>query len=80
MWWLGLPPGVRGKVWKRAIGNDLNISPGEVPASTGLVWMYIHVCIYYSVCILCVLELYQISLSRCREKLATMQSRSRAGE
>ena len=29
LWWLGLPPGVRGQVWKRAIGNDLNISSGE---------------------------------------------------
>ena len=31
LWWLGLPPGIRGEVWKRAIGNDLNISPGEEP-------------------------------------------------
>ena len=29
LWWLGLPPGVRGQIWKMAIGNDLNISPGE---------------------------------------------------
>lgn len=29
LWWQGLPPGVRGKVWKKAIGNDLNISSGE---------------------------------------------------
>ncbi|XP_003383946.3 PREDICTED: TBC1 domain family member 12-like [Amphimedon queenslandica] len=27
LWWAGLPPGVRGLVWKKAIGNDLNISP-----------------------------------------------------
>jgi len=26
LWWLGLPPGIRGKVWVKAIGNDLNIS------------------------------------------------------
>ncbi|XP_064601801.1 TBC1 domain family member 12-like isoform X2 [Liolophura sinensis] len=26
LWWLGLPPNVRGKVWKLAIGNDLNIT------------------------------------------------------
>jgi hypothetical protein len=50
LWWLGLPPGIRGEVWKRAIGNDLNISP----------------------------ELYQISLSRCREHLAAVHSRSRS--
>ena len=29
LWWLGLPPGVRGTVWKKAIGNDLNISRGK---------------------------------------------------
>jgi hypothetical protein len=27
IWWHGLPPGVRGEVWKKALGNDLNISP-----------------------------------------------------
>lgn len=44
LWWLGLPPGVRGKVWKKAIGNDLNISPGELPAIT---WesMTMHFCV-----------------------------------
>ena len=26
LWWAGLPPGIRGKVWRKAIGNDLNIS------------------------------------------------------
>lgn len=26
LWWKGLPPGVRGKVWMKAIGNDLNIT------------------------------------------------------
>ena len=30
LWWLGLPPGVRGEVWKKALRNDLNISPGTV--------------------------------------------------
>ena len=29
LWWLGLPPGVRGNVWMKAIGNELNISPGK---------------------------------------------------
>lgn len=28
MWWQGLPTNVRGKVWKLAIGNDLNLTPG----------------------------------------------------
>ena len=27
-WWKGIPPSVRGRVWKLAIGNDLNITPG----------------------------------------------------
>ncbi|XP_063228303.1 TBC1 domain family member 14-like [Bacillus rossius redtenbacheri] len=26
LWWNGIPPSVRGKVWKLAIGNDLNIT------------------------------------------------------
>ncbi|GAB1604970.1 TBC1 domain family member 14-like [Argonauta hians] len=26
LWWCGLPPCVRGKVWKLAIGNELNIT------------------------------------------------------
>lgn len=26
LWWSGLPPSVRGRVWKLAIGNELNIT------------------------------------------------------
>ncbi|GLG94232.1 Ecotropic viral integration site 5 ortholog [Gryllus bimaculatus] len=26
LWWQGIPPSVRGKVWRLAIGNDLNIT------------------------------------------------------
>lgn len=26
LWWQGLPPSVRGKVWSLAVGNDLNIT------------------------------------------------------
>lgn len=26
LWWKGLPPSVRGKVWQHAVGNDLNIT------------------------------------------------------
>ncbi|XP_064468522.1 TBC1 domain family member 12-like [Ornithodoros turicata] len=26
LWWQGIPPSVRGRVWKLAIGNDLNIT------------------------------------------------------
>uniref|UniRef100_A0A8C9T2G8 TBC1 domain family member 12 n=1 Tax=Scleropages formosus TaxID=113540 RepID=A0A8C9T2G8_SCLFO len=28
LWWQGLPPSVRGKVWSLAIGNELNITHG----------------------------------------------------
>lgn len=28
LWWQGLPPSVRGRVWSLAIGNELNITPG----------------------------------------------------
>ena len=31
LWWQGLPPSVRGKVWKLAIGNDLHITRGMLP-------------------------------------------------
>ncbi|XP_046888318.1 TBC1 domain family member 12 isoform X3 [Hypomesus transpacificus] len=40
LWWQGLPPNVRGRVWSLAISNELNITP----------------------------ELYQIFLSRAKEK------------
>lgn len=29
LWWEGIPSSVRGKVWKLAIGNELNITPGK---------------------------------------------------
>jgi len=30
LWWHGIPTNVRGKVWKLALGNDLNITPGRL--------------------------------------------------
>ena len=45
LWWYGLPPGVRGEVWKRAIGNDLNISPGLL-----IPILYSGVCVIVRVC------------------------------
>lgn len=27
LWWQGLPSSVRGRVWRKAIGNDLNLTP-----------------------------------------------------
>lgn len=29
LWWQGIPPSVRGRVWSLAIGNELNITHGE---------------------------------------------------
>ena len=29
LWWCGLPPSIRGKVWKLGISNDLNIEPSH---------------------------------------------------
>uniref|UniRef100_A0A6Q2XZ46 Rab-GAP TBC domain-containing protein n=1 Tax=Esox lucius TaxID=8010 RepID=A0A6Q2XZ46_ESOLU len=29
LWWQGLPPSIRGRVWSLAIGNELNITPGN---------------------------------------------------
>lgn len=28
LWWQGIPPSVRGRVWSLAVGNDLNITHG----------------------------------------------------
>ncbi|KAM3857834.1 TBC1 domain family member 14 [Diretmus argenteus] len=44
LWWQGVPPSVRGKVWSLAVGNDLNITH----------------------------ELYNICLSRAKEKWKAM--------
>lgn len=33
LWWQGIPPSVRGKVWSLAIGNELNITHGETVLS-----------------------------------------------
>ncbi|KAK0133749.1 TBC1 domain family member 14 [Merluccius polli] len=30
LWWQGVPPSVRGKVWSLAVGNELNITHGTV--------------------------------------------------
>ncbi|KAL0970456.1 hypothetical protein UPYG_G00242230 [Umbra pygmaea] len=46
LWWQGIPPSVRGKVWSLAVGNELNITH----------------------------ELYNICLSRAREKWKNMPS------
>jgi len=51
LWWQGLPPGVRGEVWKRAIGNDLNISPGKVWLRHSIgTWVFSYVTIVSYLC------------------------------
>lgn len=30
LWWQGLPPSVRGQVWRLAIGNDLNVTRNSI--------------------------------------------------
>lgn len=39
LWWQGLPPSVRGKVWSLAVGNELNITPGLYS-----IFSYSHTC------------------------------------
>ncbi|XP_072523055.1 TBC1 domain family member 12 isoform X2 [Salminus brasiliensis] len=48
LWWQGLPPNIRGKVWSLAIGNELNITS----------------------------ELYEIFLSRAKERWGTFKEMS----
>ncbi|XP_074555461.1 TBC1 domain family member 14 [Halichoeres trimaculatus] len=48
LWWQGIPPSVRGKVWSLAVGNELNITH----------------------------ELYNICLSRAKEKWKSMPAPS----
>ncbi|XP_059374845.1 TBC1 domain family member 12-like [Carassius carassius] len=52
LWWQGVPPSVRGKVWILAIGNELNITP----------------------------ELYEIFLSRAKEKWRSFSEMSSVNE
>uniref|UniRef100_A0A672JZS3 TBC1 domain family member 12-like n=1 Tax=Sinocyclocheilus grahami TaxID=75366 RepID=A0A672JZS3_SINGR len=52
LWWQGVPPSVRGKVWSLAIGNELNITP----------------------------ELYEIFLSRAKEKWRSFSETSSVNE
>ncbi|XP_023698127.1 TBC1 domain family member 12 isoform X4 [Paramormyrops kingsleyae] len=52
LWWQGLPPSVRGRVWSLAVGNELNITP----------------------------ELYEIFLSRAKEKWRSFSETSSESE
>ncbi|XP_064629888.1 TBC1 domain family member 14-like isoform X2 [Lineus longissimus] len=52
LWWLGIPPSVRGKVWKIAIGNELNLTH----------------------------ELYEICLSRAKDRLKIMDENNGESE
>jgi hypothetical protein len=43
LWWLGLPPSVRGRVWKLAFGNDLHITQGrQLQASVFYIYIVIN--------------------------------------
>lgn len=52
LWWQGLPPSIRGKIWSLAIGNELNITS----------------------------ELYEIFLSRAKEKWRSFNETSSLSE
>ncbi|KAG8523616.1 TBC1 domain family member 12, partial [Galemys pyrenaicus] len=60
LWWQGLPPSVRGKVWSLAIGNELNITPVKISIN-------IFSPIIYEFFFLPP-ELYEIFLSRAKER------------
>lgn len=45
LWWQGVPPSVRGKVWCLAIGNELNITPGEHDSCCTF-----HICLFLIIC------------------------------
>ena len=75
LWWKGLPPGVRGEVWKKAIGNELNISPSKAHKKRKVC---VRTCI--TVTAVCAADLYRICLNRCKERLASVQMKTRSGE
>ena len=73
LWWQGLPPGIRGQVWIRAIGNELNISKGRHAGRQ----QGVNLLLYMSC-----LELYEISLRRCNSRLSDISvgvTRDRSG-
>lgn len=46
LWWQGVPPSVRGKVWSLAIGNELNITPGNYGnCCTPHIWLVLIICV-----------------------------------
>lgn len=114
LWWQGVPPSVRGKVWSLAIGNELNITPGDYGnGCTPHIWFVLLVfgplalcninlthtqrkhrlcpdelCLQGSSCCfchincvcVCVLELYEIFLSRAKEKWRSFSETSSVNE
>jgi len=42
LWWQGLPPSVRGKVWSLAVGNELNITHGTCVMSPDCLHSNVH--------------------------------------
>ncbi len=109
LWWQGVPPSVRGKVWSLAIGNELNITPGNYGnCCTPHIWLVLIICghlpLYninptqtntdcvqmncvdkeaafaFVTAMLCVLELYEIFLSRAKEKWRSFSETSSVNE
>jgi hypothetical protein len=35
MWWNGIPPRLRGQVWSKAVGNDLEVTEGTFKIAKG---------------------------------------------
>lgn len=79
LWWQGLPPSVRGKVWSLAVGNELNITPGErnpfICAINCCINLKLDACVHnwllpFTLMAICFMlpELYEIFLSRAKER------------
>lgn len=65
LWWKGIPPKVRGRVWSYVIGNELNLSEG-------CTFFFFFITVALSDCInkantIDALELYKICCARAQE-------------
>lgn len=71
LWWQGLPPSVRGKVWKLAIGNDLHITQGWFSLLAIVNSWIDYNCTYWLSVVTFFPELFDIFQSHAYEKLFT---------
>lgn len=93
MWWRGIPPKVRGHIWSLAIGNDLNLTPGE-KLIMELTYKFFILCILiYSIyyidirsdsrfvfcCIGDFIELYEICVNRARQHVFAVTTTGQSG-